>query len=72
MFDDRVFAERMSRYLRETPNVVSFYENHYGNIRYVNGNKSKWYIEDFVLNHIKNSIKGSYDFARNKLDESKV
>ena len=72
MYEDRVLSERLTRHLLENPGVMGFYEKNYGNILYINGLKSKWYVEDTLIAHITNSINSKSTFARNILDSSKA
>ena len=72
MYDPRVFAERLTRHMDQSPGVLSFYEKHYGNIKYIDGLKSKWYVEDTILEYITQSLTSKCDFARNILNDSVV
>jgi adenylate kinase family enzyme len=72
MADPRVFSERLTAHLAEKPHVLSFYEDHFGNAKYVSGLKSKWYVEDTIIDHIRSSLKSRADFARDILDSSKA
>lgn len=72
MCDPRVFSERLSTHLKESSGVMAFFEKNYGNVKYINGLKSKWYVEDTITEHIRDSIKSKSDFAGNILDTSKA
>jgi hypothetical protein len=56
MYDQRVFCERLTRHLCEHPGVLCYYEKHYGSIKYIDGSKSKWYVEDTMIDHIRDSV----------------
>lgn len=70
MYDPRIFSQRLKHHLNENPGVISHYEARFNNISYINGLKSKWYIEDTIIEHIRQSVKSKSDFARNILDSS--
>lgn len=72
MYDTRVFSERLTIHLRENPGVMAYYEKHFGNIKYINGLKSKWYVEDTIVDHIGDSIASKSEFAKNILDDSEA
>lgn len=72
MYDTRVFSERLTRHLKENPGVMSYYEKHFGNIKYINGLKSKWFIEDSMIGFIRDSINAKANFARDILDKTKA
>jgi len=57
MFDPRIFSQRLKMHLHENPGVIAHYESKFSNIRYINGLKSKWFIEDSVVNHLTSVIK---------------
>lgn len=56
MYENRVLSERLTRHLLENPGVMGYYEKTFGNVQYINGLKSKWYVEDTLIGHIKNAI----------------
>ena len=71
MYDPRIFSQRLRMHLQENPGVIAHYKLKYSNIRYINGLKSKWFIEDSVINSLTNVIISKWDFARNILDNTK-
>ena len=68
MVDPRVFSERLTTHLAENSHVCSYYEQHYGSVKYINGLKSKWYVEDTILEHVRDALLSKSDFARRILD----
>lgn len=72
MYEDRVLSERLTRHLSENPGVMGYYEKNYGNVQYIDGLKSKWYVEDTIIEHIRNSIDSKSKFARNILDNTQA
>lgn len=70
MIDPRIFSQRLTKHLDEKSDVLSFYEHNFGNVKYINGLKSKWYVEETVIEHIRSSLNSKAEFARKILETS--
>lgn len=72
MYENRVMAERLDQHFTYKARVIGHYEHKYGNVQYINGLKSKWFVQEKILTHIRNSIACKSKFARDIPDPKKA
>lgn len=60
------------KFYKDLPDILSFYQMFYSNVKLIDGLKSKWSIEKTMINLVEKSLNGRTDFARRFLDQKNV
>jgi hypothetical protein len=60
----QILKKRLQFQSENKPQVLYFYQKYYNSVTYIDGCKSRWFIQDLALEAIQNNIKSRLCFAR--------
>ena len=69
-FDRTILVRRLTKQATSIPETGFFYNKYYNNVISVNGQKSRWYMEDLALESIEKTIKAKLEFSRDNFSGS--
>jgi adenylate kinase family enzyme len=62
--DRNILVRRLTRQATSIPETGFFYNKYYNSLITVDGQKSRWYMEDLALESLEKTIKARLEFAR--------